>query len=261
MKNLLPVYYQIKETIKNWILNKEFCPGQRIPSVEKLAKQFKVNHLTVRQAIGHLEQEGFLVSKRGSGTYVSSDETLMNSLSMEITGFMDEIFYQVQKAKTKTAEMNILQAPKIIAEKLKLSPEEMTVLEIKRVRLLHNNPFNYSTNYLPMDIGAKIVKAELFKKPLLQILEQDLKIEFSEAVQTMQATFANQEVADKLEVPSGSPTLFVERILYAKNLKPIQIFQAYYRGDLFKYIVRLKNIRQKNGKVWIHQDKLTPDNL
>jgi len=259
MKNLLPVYYQIKETIKNWILNKEYYPGQRIPSVEKLAKQFKVNHLTVRQAIGHLEQEGFLFSKRGSGTYVSSDETLMNSLSMEITGFMDEILYQVQKAKTINAEMNIIQAPEIISEKLKLSPENRTILQIKRIRQLQSNPFNYSINYLPMEIGLKIVKEDLFKKPLLQILEQDLKIQFDEALQFIQATFANQEVADKLEIPSGSPTLFVERILYTKDHKPIQMLQAYYRGDLFKYIVRLKNVRQKNRNVWIHQDRLTPD--
>lgn len=43
MKNLLPVYYQIKETVKNWILDKEYHPGQRIPSVEKPAKHFKVS--------------------------------------------------------------------------------------------------------------------------------------------------------------------------------------------------------------------------
>lgn len=255
MKNLLPVYYQIKETIKTWILNKEYGAGQKIPSVEKLAKQFEVNHLTVRQAIGHLVQEGFLVSKRGSGTFVSSDETLKSSLSMEITGFMDEIFYQVQKAKTKTAEMNIIQTPTIIAEKLDLNPEEKTLIEIKRVRFLHKIPFNYSINYLPMEIGSKIVKKDLFAKPLLQILEQDLKIKFSEAVQSIQATFANQEVAEKLQVPSGSPTLFVERILYTEDHKPIQMLQAYYRGDLFKYIVRLKNVRQNNKNVWIHQDK------
>jgi len=257
MKNLLPVYYQIKETIKNWIHNKEYQPGQKIPSVEKLAKHFKVNHLTVRQAVGHLEQEGFLVSKRGSGTFVSSDESLKNSLCMEITGFMDEIFYQVQKAKTKTAEINIIQTPKIIAEKLKLSREEKALIEIKRVRLLNNNSFNYSINYLPMGIGSKIVNKDLFKKPLLQILEQDLNIKFSEAVQSIQATFANQEVADKLQVPSGSPTLFVERILYTNDRKPIQMLQAHYRGDLFKYIVRLKNIRQNDKNVWIHQDKLS----
>jgi len=256
IKNLLPVYYQIKETIRTWILNKEYEPGQKIPSVEKLARQFEVNHLTVRQAIGQLVEEGFLESRRGSGTLVSSDETLKSSLCTEITGFMDEIFYMIQKAKTKTAEINIIQTPKIIAEKLELNPEEKTLTEIKRVRFLHKIPFNYSINYLPMEIGPKIVNQDLLKKPLLQILEQDLNIKFSEAVQSIQATFANQEVADKLQVPSGSPTLFVERVLYTEDHKPIQMLQAYYRGDLFKYTVRLKNVRRNNKNVWIHQDKL-----
>ena len=100
MKMLLPLYYQIKHTIRNWISNKELCPGERIPSTYQLADRFKVNHLTVRQAIEELVQEGFLVSKRGLGTFVSDNENLIHSLSIEITGFMDEIFYEIQKAKT-----------------------------------------------------------------------------------------------------------------------------------------------------------------
>jgi len=256
MKTLLPVYYQIKQTIKNWILNKEFNPGEKIPSVDKLAKKFKVNHLTVRQAISQLIQEGFLMSKRGSGTFVSNDETLINSLSIEITGFMDEIFYEVQKAKTKSVVISEIPAPKLVREKLSLLQEEETALQIKRVRFLNKNSFNYVINYLPMEIGSKIIEEELYKKPLLQILEQDLGIQFSEAFQTIQASFADQEVSDKLGVPSGSPTLFVERIMYTKNHKPVELLQASYRGDLFQYIVRLKNVRKKNRNVWIHQDKL-----
>ena len=259
MKNLLPAYYQIKHTIRNWILNKEFTPGQKIPSVEKLANQFKVNHLTVRRAIEHLEQEGVLVSRRGSGTFVSNDEAMIKSLSTEITGFMDEIFYQVQKAKTKSAEMNIIETPKIVSEKLGLGEEDKTVLQIKRVRFLDQIPFNYTINYLPMKIGSRIVKRDLLKKPLLQILEQDFNIEFSEVVQIIQASFADQEVSEKLGVPSGSPMLFVERVLYTKHRKPVQMFQAYYRGDLFKYIVRIKNIRRKNGNIWVHQDETTSE--
>ncbi|MDI7258645.1 MAG: GntR family transcriptional regulator [Thermodesulfobacteriota bacterium] len=257
MKSLLPAYYQIKETIRNWILNKEFTPGQKIPSVQKLADQFKVNHLTVRHAIEHLEQEGFLVSKRGSGTFVSNNEALISSMSTEITGFMDEIFYQVQKAKTKSAEMKVIEPPKIVREKLELGDKEKKVLQIKRVRFLDHIPFNYAVNYLPMEIGSKIVKKELFKKPLLQILEQDFNIQFSEVVQIIQASFADSEVSEKLGIPCGSPTLFVERVLYTKHRKPVQMFQAHYRGDLFKYIVRIKNIRKKNGNIWVHHDRVT----
>jgi GntR family transcriptional regulator len=259
MKNLVPMYYQIKEVIKNRILNKEYETGQKIPSTLELSKQFKVNHLTVRQAISHLEQEGFLFCKRGSGTFVSRDIKFLNGLSTEITGFMDEILYQVQKAKTKKAEMNVIQPPEIIFKKLKLNAKGQKVLQIRRVRFLNNRAFNYSKNFIPLEIGSKISKKELFKKPLLQILEQDLHIKFNEAVQYIQATFASQDVAEKLAVPPGSPILFVERILYTTKHKPVQIFQGYYRGDLFKYIVRLKNVRQKNKSVWVHQDKLNSE--
>ena len=65
MSTLLPIYYQIKQTIKNWILNKEFNPGEKIPSENELAKKFNVSRLTARQAISQLVQEGFLISKRG----------------------------------------------------------------------------------------------------------------------------------------------------------------------------------------------------
>ena len=256
MKNIVPVYYQIKEILKNWILEKKYHPGKRIPSVEKLSKHFKVSHLTVRQAIGQLEQEGFLTCKRGSGTFVSENEDLFNSLRTEITGFMDEILYQVQKAKTKTAEISVIKTPDIIAEKLKLDADEKEVYKIDRVRLLHDNYFNYSTNYVPMRIGKRISEKELYRKPFLQILEQDLKIEFDEAVQVIQATFASQDIAEKLHILPGSPMLFIERILYGKEKRPIQMLHAHYRGDLYKYIVRLKNFPQKSTNVWIHQDRL-----
>lgn len=71
MHTLLPIYYQIKQTIKNWIISKEFCPGEKIPSENELAERFDVSRLTVRQAIGQLTQEGFLISKRGEGTFVT----------------------------------------------------------------------------------------------------------------------------------------------------------------------------------------------
>jgi len=84
-------------------------------------------------------------------------------------------------------------------------------------------------------------------------LEQDLNIRFTEAVQTVQASFADQEVAQKLEISSGLPILFVERIMYGKKHKPIEVFQSFYRGDLYKFIVRFRNVKGKEGSKWIHR--------
>ncbi len=84
-------------------------------------------------------------------------------------------------------------------------------------------------------------------------LEQDLGIEFTEAVQVVEASFADREVAEKLAIESGSPILYVERIMYGKRHKPVEIFQSSYRGDQFKFIIRLKNIKSKRGSQWVHK--------
>jgi GntR family transcriptional regulator len=249
---LLPAYYQIKQTIKNWILNKEFNPGEKIPSENELGEKFNVSRLTVRQAISQLVQEGFLISKRGEGTFVTHNEHLIGSFSLEFTGFMDDLFYQISKCKTKSVKINRIPVPKVIKEKLELSNSGEEVIQIKRVRFLNDKPFNYTINYLPFDIGRRITEKDLLRKPLLQIMEQDLGIQFTEAFQTIEASFADQEVSEQLGIVSGSPILLVERIMYTKKRKPVEVVQSSYRGDLYKYIVRLKNIKRKNGSIWIH---------
>jgi GntR family transcriptional regulator len=252
LPTLLPAYYQIKQTIKNWILNKEFNAGEKIPSENELGEKFNVSRLTVRQAISQLVQEGFLTSKRGEGTFVTQNEDLIGSYSLEFTGFMDDLFYQISKSKTKSVKITRIPVPKMIKEKLELDNGGEEVIQIKRVRFLNDKPFNFTTNYLPIAIGKRITEKDLFRKPLLQIMEEDLGIQFTEAFQTIEASFADQEVSEQLGIVSGSPILLVERIMYSKKRKPVEVVQSSYRGDMYKYIVRLKSIRRKNGSVWIH---------
>ena len=125
------------------------------------------------------------------------------------------------------------------------------------MRFIDNNSFAHTINYLPLEIGKKITKNALMKKPLLQIMEQDIGIPFTEAFQTIEASFADQEVAEKLSVSPGSPILFVERIMYTKRRKPVELVQSSYRGDLYKYIVRLKTVKRKKGSVWVHKEETT----
>lgn len=252
MDTIVPIYYQIKQAIKNWIINREFDPGEKIPSENELADKFKVSRLTVRQAISQLTQEGFLTSRRGEGTFVTDNENLITSFSLEFSGFMDDLFYQVSKSKTKSVKITRMTVPKLIKERLELHKEDEEVVQIKRVRFKENKSFAYTINYLPLEIGVKITEAELYKKPLLRIMEQDLGIKFTEAFQTIEASFADKEVAEQLGIPSGSPILFVERIMYTKRRKPIELVQSSYRGDLYKYIVRLRNVKRKDGSIWIH---------
>jgi GntR family transcriptional regulator len=251
---LIPIYYQIKQSIKARIATKEFVAGQKIPSENQLADSFNVNRLTVRHAILQLTQEGLLVSKRGQGTFVTNDENKINKLGLDITGFMDPIFYRVSKLRTKSAKIDIIKSSKVIANKLQLVEAGQEVFQIKRVRFLKNQPFGFTINYLPMDIGNKIRKEDLYTKPLLQILEKDLGFQLTEALQTVESSFANPDVAKLLGIMEGAPILFVERIMYS-NKRPIELVQTSHPGDLYKYIIRLKNVKGKSGSVWVHREK------
>ena len=253
MNPLLPLYYQIKEEIRSWITNKQMLPGERIPSENELAKHFKVARLTVREAVSQLVKEGLLIRRRGHGTFVTEDVDIIDGLSVESFSFMDEIYYQVQRLKTRSAVLEEVVPPRAIREMLELDDSTGTVTRIKRIRYLGDNSFNYTINYIPGEIGAQLSEEELLAKPLLQILQQDLNLNFTEAFQTIKASFADQEVADALVIPPGSPILHVERTMYIGEHKPIEAVQIAYRGDLFKYIMRFKNRGGQDESVWVHE--------
>lgn len=84
--------YQILENwIRSRILDGTYSSGQKIPSENKLAEQFNISRQTVRQSITHLEKRGTLVSRRGSGTYVTEITRAM-TIGYIATSITDYIF-------------------------------------------------------------------------------------------------------------------------------------------------------------------------
>ena len=47
--------------------------GDRLPSERELSEQFKVSRSSVREAIRSLELQGLVVSRRGSGTFINTE--------------------------------------------------------------------------------------------------------------------------------------------------------------------------------------------
>lgn len=68
----LPLYQQIKDQIKDCILKEELKEGDPLPSIRAFANELQVSVLTVRRVYSELEEEGFVVSQAGLGTFVST---------------------------------------------------------------------------------------------------------------------------------------------------------------------------------------------
>ena len=67
-----PLYQQIKDQIKDAILKGELAAVDALPSIRAFANDIKVSVLTVRRVYDDLEQEGFVTSQVGIGTFVSA---------------------------------------------------------------------------------------------------------------------------------------------------------------------------------------------
>ncbi len=67
-----PLYEQIKDQLKDAILQGELAEGEALPSIRTFATDLKVSVLTIRRVYDELEQEGFVTSQVGKGTFVSS---------------------------------------------------------------------------------------------------------------------------------------------------------------------------------------------
>lgn len=70
--SMQPIYEQIVEQMKAEILKGDLVPDTMLPSVRTLSKDLRISALTVKKAYDALEQEGFVVTVHGKGSFVSS---------------------------------------------------------------------------------------------------------------------------------------------------------------------------------------------
>jgi GntR family transcriptional regulator/MocR family aminotransferase len=71
--NPIPLYRQIYQQLRGLILNGVLAPAERLPSSRALAAEWEVARVTVLQALQQLTAEGYLVRRRGAGTFVCPD--------------------------------------------------------------------------------------------------------------------------------------------------------------------------------------------
>ena len=76
--SMQPIYEQIVEQTKEKIMHGELTEETTLPSVRTLAKDLKVSALTVKKAYDALEQEGFVNTVHGKGSFVAcANQNLM----------------------------------------------------------------------------------------------------------------------------------------------------------------------------------------
>lgn len=70
--SMVPIYEQLMEQIKSEIIHSKLAEGEALPSVRTLAGELRISALTVKKAYDRLEEEGFVTTVHGKGTFVTA---------------------------------------------------------------------------------------------------------------------------------------------------------------------------------------------
>jgi GntR family transcriptional regulator len=238
-KTNVPLYFQLEQIIKSKILMGEFVLGDKIPTENELCRAYQVSSITARQAILNLVNEGLLVRRQGKGTFVTKLTNIKNIKTLCLSGNLNNNLPDGLKAQNvKVLNIIKMKVPKKVAKLLDIE-EGKEVLQIRRTRNDNRIPVSYIKNYLPLEIGERIKKEDLYRYPMLDILRSRLKIPLTGGIQHVEATVADYDIASALSVDICSPILYLETTIFERYKKPVDFAQTFYRPDQFQFTVKL----------------------
>jgi GntR family transcriptional regulator len=235
--NALPKYDQLATILRQKIEDGEWPPRTCIPSERQLEVLYNISRTTIREAIDHLVRQGYLYREHGRGTFVSPQK-LQKGL-MELTSFSEDLVKRGIEPGQIIRSLDWVEAPVKISQKLEIAAGTK-VLRIERIRLGDGVPIGLQTSYLALSVEQTITLEDMQGSgSLYRILKEKFNIIPSEADETLEVTLATPEEAELLQIVEGAPLLLNERVLFAQNRKPVEFVKILYRGDRYRYYVRL----------------------
>jgi len=222
----ISLYYQILEYLKDKIESCEWEQGTQIPTEAILAEHFKVSRATVRRAISELVNNGSLIRKQGTGTFVArppyEGDFIRLSLPSELGN--EHKVISISQGNCKPS----------IAKQLNLEPNDL-VTEVYRIRYIKGEPAILERTYINSAIFPEIEKEDLSQR-LYIIARKRYGFQLAIKQISIEPVITNQNEATLLEIKPGSPILLLSR-LWTQNEKPLMLTKLLVRSDICKILI------------------------
>jgi len=95
--NNIPIYIQVLEYMKIYLISGVFKCGEKLPSVREFSTTFKVNPNTMQKALAELESMNLIYTERTNGKYVTNDIKLIDKLKDEYAITLAKSYFEGMK--------------------------------------------------------------------------------------------------------------------------------------------------------------------
>ncbi|MBY3531182.1 GntR family transcriptional regulator [Rhizobium laguerreae] len=229
-----PLYQRLRLALEKAILSGKLKVGDVLYPERDLAEHVRVSRVTVRKAIDHLVQDGFLVRRRGSGTFVAGSAVRADQPASRAYLLTGGISWLGSGTKVECIERSTSHP----------APEEMMTLGLSSdsrvVRITHLR----SSAGQPIAIERICISSEFL--PDARTVTCSICNTLADAnfrpVRAIQRTFAlNIEDPDAttLGVAVGTAGLLTKRVAYLASGRAIEFTRSLFRGNAEGFVSEL----------------------
>lgn len=220
---------RLRDELLDVITSSQLEPGTKLPTEGELSKRFGVSRATVREAVRGLVEAGYVVRRRGSGSYVAERRRMPHGLDSTLS-YLAMIESAGAHAGMRVLDAAYEQCTKIDSV-LQVRRGEK-VLAVERVRTADDQPVIYSRDRIParllgdgLDLGTL--------DPSLFALLRSAGHAADHATATLRAVSSASCTAKVLGVRRGKPLLYIEEIDYDKDGTPVMLSREWHVSEAF----------------------------
>lgn len=226
--------------ISSWLLGRlgagKVQPDDKLPPEEELAAALGVSRMTLRQALGSLEQQGWIERRRGrfGGNFIREPQVEVDLTGLP--GFTEQMRRANVRAGARVVRAQVVKATSEVAEGLDLR-RDADVFEIVRVRSARREPLALEETYLP----AKLFPG-LLDRPLTGSLYGLMRTRYDlaphHAQEWLEPEISSPEHAALLEVEPGTALMLVTRKASTAGGVVVEYARDRYRSDRTRISLR-----------------------
>jgi GntR family transcriptional regulator len=210
--------------------------GDAIPSERQLGVDLSVSRLTVRAALDQLVREGYLVRRRGAGTFVA--EPKVQKGTIDITSFSDDMRARGLTPGSRTLELREIPAGARLGRILHVSPSE-PVVAVKRLRLADGEPMAIELLHVRASLVPGLTAHDHERHSFYELLVARYELSIVGGTQTVEPTVTSEEESKTLGVPLHSPALLFERVTRSAGGEVVEYTSSTYRGDRYRLVTEI----------------------
>ncbi|OQB26554.1 MAG: putative HTH-type transcriptional regulator YurK [Chloroflexi bacterium ADurb.Bin180] len=230
-----PAYALVARVLSQEIARGVYRPGDRLPSESQLRVRFGVSGMTVRRAMNILVDHGAVTASQGKGVFVRGLH--MHEAAFYLRERQEDVLLD-SSAEVRLQQASILPADQRVARKLGIEPGTR-VIYLRRLVLKPDGPVMLHREYIVYDPRAGTVEAELQITSLEGLLRGRAGDGLRRGDLALEATVLNEEEAELLQAPVGSPALCLEHVFYDFQDRPVAWGWFLGGAERFRLVARI----------------------